>query len=172
MCAKGKSQLAKGAIWIPKIHWRQNLIWVGHIYLHWQIKLALLILADAGHGTFRCFFLLANRPLVLTSSLLCIANKWGDVMFRQFSYLQQDPWTYRSLMFLQMFFFWGELLFLTIPFELRLCPYKQKPKYWTCKKFWLWGQLWRYGGETGWDRCPLELFENSKPTVHQIQTTE
>jgi len=50
--AKGKAQLAEGAIWIPKIHCRQHLILVGHIQLHQQIKLALLILADAGHGTF------------------------------------------------------------------------------------------------------------------------
>lgn len=113
MYAKSKAQLAEGTIWIPKIHCGQKLICVGHVHLHQQIKVALLILADAGDGTFRWFFLLANRPPVLTSGLLCTArNKWGDIRCSQFSHLQQDLWPYRSLVLLPVF--WGELLFLII----------------------------------------------------------
>lgn len=70
MYAKSKAQLAEGTIWIPKIHCGQKFICVGHVHLHQQIKFALLILADAGDGTFRCFFSVGNRPLVLTSGLL------------------------------------------------------------------------------------------------------
>ncbi|XP_054687875.1 ral guanine nucleotide dissociation stimulator-like 3 [Grus americana] len=54
-----------------------------------------------------------RRPL---SALKPSRNRWGDIMFTQFSYLQQDPWPYRSLMLLLIFLV--ELLFWIIPLEV------------------------------------------------------
>lgn len=71
----------------PQNTLQAKFILVGHMHLH--IKLAWLILAGAGHATFRCFFLLVNRLPVLTSGLLCaVRDRWGDIEFSQFSYLQ------------------------------------------------------------------------------------